>query len=132
MKTKCAGVVLLSVFLAACGTRSSSSVAPVTGASPATQPATVLPKKTPENIIITENDITDRRYRALGDIKVNVAKWTLFDKDPTREKVNEALQEKAASMGADAVVLVRYGTLGMSLLSYGELDGNGRAVVFEK
>jgi hypothetical protein len=33
-------------------------------------------------------------------------------------------------MGADAVVLVRYGTVGIGLMSWGALDGEGRAIKF--
>ena len=44
--------------------------------------------------------------------------------------VKEKLQEKAASMGADAVVMVQYGEVGMSLMSYGKIDGRGKAIKF--
>jgi uncharacterized protein YbjQ (UPF0145 family) len=66
----------------------------------------------------------------VGDISVNVNKTTIFNEDPTREKVNEKLREDAAKLGADAVILVRYGTVGIGLMSWGSLDGKGRAVVF--
>ena len=36
----------------------------------------------------------------------------------------------AAAAGADAVVLARYGTLGIGALTYGQLEGKGRAVAF--
>jgi len=76
-------------------------------------------------------DISDRRYRSLGDISVTVSKWTIFDADPTPAKVNEALQEQAAKLSADAVILVRYGTVGMGMFTWGKLDGNGCAIAFE-
>lgn len=82
------------------------------------------------DILITENDITDRKYAALGDISVTVNKTTIFHSDPTREMVSEKLKEEAAKLGADAVILVRYGTVGISMLSWGSLDGKGRAVKF--
>ena len=44
--------------------------------------------------------------------------------------VNEKLREKASELGADAVILVRYGNGGMSLMSWGSLEGKGRAVKF--
>ncbi len=81
---------------------------------------------------MTENDITDRRYVSLGDVSAEVAKWTIFDKDPTREQVDTALRAQAAKLGADAVVLVRYGTVGITFGSWGALDGKGRAVQFQR
>lgn len=123
-------VCIAVLLVASCGTRSSSTVTPVTGASSA--PAVQSPlAKTPDKVILTENDIADRPYRSLGDIEVTVRKWTIFDADPTKEKVAEALREKAAQMGADAVVLVRYGTVGIGAFSWGQMDGNGRAVAFQ-
>ena len=84
----------------------------------------------PEQVKLTESDILDRSYKSLGDIDVTVNKTTMFHPAPTREQVNEKLREKAAALGADAVILVRYGTVGISALSYGALEGKGRAVVF--
>ncbi len=89
--------------------------------------------KTPlTEIKITEADITERPYKSLGDISVTVNKTTLFHPDPTRELVDQKLREKAFELGADAVVLVRYGTVGISFMSWGSLDGKGRAVQFIK
>ena len=88
------------------------------------------PAKAPSQIVLAENDITNRKYRVLGDIDVTVNKTTIFNEDPTRAHVEAKLREKAAAMGADAVVLVRYGTVGIGLMSWGSLDGKGRAVQF--
>ena len=46
--------------------------------------------------------------------------------------VREKLKEEAAKLNADAVVLIRYGTVGVSLWSWGSLEGRGRAVKFTK
>jgi hypothetical protein len=116
-------------LLSACGTRSSVSVTPVTGA----QPSAVTTATTPTNatsVIVTKDDITNRPYRSLGDISVTVSKWTIFDADPTRQKVDDALREKAAQLGANAVILVRYGAVGIGAFTWGKLDGSGRAIVF--
>lgn len=121
-------VAMLVIGVAACGTRTSTSVEPVAGATQAT--AKPMPKPASE-VIVTENDITDRPYVSLGDISVTVSKWTIFDKDPTQAMVAAALQQKAAEMGADAVVLARYGTVGIGAFSWGEMEGKGRAVVFK-
>lgn len=122
-------VILLAAVLSSCGLRSSTSVAPAAGAVPA---AGLLPRTDPTKLLVTEKDITNRRYRSLGDIQVTVSKNSIFDNDPTPARVDEALRIKAAEMGADAVILVRYGTVGIGLWSWGTLDGNGRAVAYER
>jgi hypothetical protein len=53
---------------------------------------------------------------------------TVFHPDPTPAHVDEKLREQAAALGADAVILVKYGKVGISWVSYGSLDGSGRAV----
>ena len=129
-------VVVAAAFVlataAACGTRSSGSAAPTTGAAGAPAAVPAAARTATDQIVVTENDITDRRYVSLGDISVEVAKWTIFDKDPTREQVDAALRTQAAKLGADAVVLVRYGTVGIAAFSWGALDGKGRAVQFQR
>ena len=117
----------LLLLLQACGTYSTSSMTPAAGVSD----KIVLAQKSVDQILVTDKDILDRNYTSLGDISVTVRKVTLFDSDPTPEKVNEALKERAAEMGADAIILVRYGTIGISALSWGQMEGNGRAVVFQ-
>src|ERR1700744_3536628 len=92
--------IALTVALSACGTRSSTNVTPPAGA-PAAAPVAV--KTDPAKMLVTEKDITDRKYHSLGDIQVTVRKNTIFDSDPTPAKVDEALREKGAEMGADAV-----------------------------
>jgi hypothetical protein len=88
--------------------------------------------KTSDQILIVEGDITDRPYKSLGDVSVTVNKVTIFNADPTPEMVNQRLRTEAAKLGADAVIQVRYGTVGISAFSWGSLDGKGRAVAFEK
>lgn len=124
-------VCVAAMALASCGTRSSSSVTPV-AVMPSSETSRAAVAKMPGAVIVTENDITDRPYRSLGDIEVTVRKWTIFDADPTQAKVADALREKAAEMGADAVILVRYGTVGIGAFSWGQMDGSGRAVQFQK
>ena len=97
------------------------------------QPATSTRAPTPvDKIEIIEGDVTDRPYTSLGDVSVTVNKVTIFNADPTREMVNQRLRAEAAKLGADAVIQVRYGTVGVSLVSWGALDGKGRAIVFNK
>jgi hypothetical protein len=96
-----------------------------------TDAAAVRQATAPDQIQIIEGDVTDRPYKSLGDVSVTVNKVTIFNADPTREMVNQRLRKEAAKLGADAVIQVRYGTVGISPLSWGSLDGKGRAIVFE-
>jgi hypothetical protein len=125
-------VCLIALGVAACGTRTESSITPTTPGPGTASPAVSATAKPPDQVILTEGDITNRPYRSLGDIDVTVKKWTIFDADPTREQVANALKEKAAAMGADAVVLVRYGSVGIGFMSWGQMDGQGRAVAFQQ
>jgi hypothetical protein len=120
----------MMLALAACGHRSSGSAEATPGTAAATSVS--AGKTSVDQIVVTENDITDRRYVSLGDLSVEVAKWNIFEKDPTREQVDAALRAQAAKLGADAIVLVRYGTVGITPFSWGALDGKGRAVAFQK
>ncbi|EJE50795.1 hypothetical protein PMI14_04579 [Acidovorax sp. CF316] len=123
-----AGVVLCTAaLLGGCATWSTSSVH---HAAPATEATASAPRLSPSQVSITDKDIVDRRYAALGDITVRVNKTTIFHPAPTPELVNDRLREKAAAMWADAVVLVRYGDVGISMMSWGTLEGKGRAVKF--
>jgi hypothetical protein len=125
-------VLVAASLISGCATWSTTSVDNDSdqGKSP-TQ--TASKSKTPiGNIIITEADITERPYESLGDITATVNKTTIFHPDPTPALVAEKLREKAYELGADAVILVRYGTVGVSLISWGSLDGKGRAVRFTK
>ena len=115
------------ILMQGCGTYSSSSFteAPGLGSFHSTH------HREPSQVFLTQGDIINRRYVVLGDISVSVSKYSLFDKDPTQASVNDALKEKAADLGADAVIFARYGNVGISFSSWGTLDGNGRAVMFQ-
>jgi uncharacterized protein YbjQ (UPF0145 family) len=119
--------LVAAVALTGCATWSTSSVKPTAEA----KAVHAVPARALSEIIITENDITDRPYTTLGDISVDVNKTTLFHKDPTREQADQKLREEALKLGADAVVLVRYGTVGVSAFSWGSLNAKGRAVKFK-
>lgn len=86
----------------------------------------------PNEIVITESDITNRRYVAIGDITVSVRKNAVFDSS-LEKKALAALREKAAAVHADAVVLVRYDTNNFDIYNFnlGHMNATGRAVVFE-
>ncbi|MGE4314270.1 MAG: hypothetical protein AB7E85_08390 [Pseudobdellovibrionaceae bacterium] len=119
--------LVLGLFtLSGCATWSTSSVQQSTG-----QKQTQVAPTQVNDILVTDGDITNRSYESLGDITVTVNKTTIFNQDPTKADVDMALKEKAAKMGADAVIFARYGQGGISAFSWGSLEGKGRAIQFK-
>lgn len=123
-KIVASSLLVLSLFTG-CSTWSSSQVQ-------MTPNSKVETKTQKEEVILSEGDITDKKYSVLAELSVDVNKTTLFHPDPTKEAVNEKLKEEASKIGADAVVFVRYGTVGISMVSWGSLNGKGRAIKFVK
>lgn len=120
-------VIILSAFIiTGCATWSTSSVD-----RNEKQAAAAIQSTTPEKIQLSDGEMLDRKYVSLGDITVTVNKTTIFHPEPTKGLVNVKLREKAAELGADAVILVRYGNGGISLMSWGSLEGKGRAIKFQ-
>jgi hypothetical protein len=121
------GILLFLYFfaLSGCATWGSASMDKPEGSS-----QKVYAPTRSQNIFISSVDITERKYEVIGDIMATVNKTTAFHPNPTEAMVNEKLKEKAAEVGADAVILVRYGKMGVSLWSYGSLEGKGRAIKF--
>lgn len=117
-------MLIVAIFSSGCATWHTSGV---TNINPSVQK---IAKSSSSDIILTEGDITDKKYIVLGDIEVTVNKTTIFHPDPTKEMVNEKLKEEAAKLGADAVTHIRYGSVGISMMSWGSLDGKGRAIQF--
>jgi len=102
-------------------------------ASVSPQPAAAgWPPTSVQQIHIIEGDVADRPYTSLGDISVTVNKVTILNADPTRDMVDQRLRAEAAKLGADAVILVRYGSVGIAPFTWGSLDGRGRAVAFAR
>lgn len=89
-------------------------------------------RKAPETIQLIEGDVLDREYSVLADLEVVVNKTTIFHSDPTPEMAGKKLQEEASILGADAVIQVRYGSVGVTAISWGTLEAKGRAVKFKK
>ena len=119
-------LIIACAFLqSGCATRSSAKL--VSGPQ---EPITQIQAVSPESVQMFEGDVLDRQYTVLGDIQASVSKTTVFNKDPTNDMVAKKLREEAAKMGADAVIFVRYGTVGISFTSWGKLDGTGRAIKF--
>jgi hypothetical protein len=124
----------LTFFLSGCGTYYTSDVKVKNDTSSETkthQSPSKATSKTPlEKISVTQMD-TEKPHISLGDIHVTVRKATIFDADPTHEDVDQALREEAYALGADAVILARYGTVGLSAFSWGAIEGNGRAIAYQ-
>jgi hypothetical protein len=78
-------------------------------------------------VLLTEDSLPGRKYTEIGPIEVSVKKLTVFDKDPTKEQANEALIEKARSIGANAVIKIAY-TSGVGFTTWGYMDAKGIGV----
>lgn len=130
-KMKTILTICCAAALTGCATWSTSSVDTKQVATNASA-QTTSSKITADKVKITDGDLVDTKYVLLGDLTVNVNKTTLFHPNPTPQLVNDKLREKAAEMGADAVIFFRYGDGGISLLSWGSLEGKGRAVRYVK
>lgn len=106
-----------AAVLAGCATSSS----PTAGASPS--------KLGPHTLVTISSDaLPNRNYQTVGHVEVMVKKPTVFDRDPTQENANEALTEKARSMGADAVINVTYFSGVDAVTSWAYMEAKGVAV----
>ena len=124
-----AALAAVTVLTSGCATWSTTSVEG--GGKPASEAIATV--KTPATqIVLTDQDVVDRKYTVLGDITATVNKTTVFHPNPTRAMVNEEFRKKAHEMGADAVILIRYGEVGVSFMSWGSLEGKGRAIKFNQ
>ena len=84
----------------------------------------------PKNILLTSGEFSDRKYEVIGDISATVNKTSVFNCAPTKVMINDRLKEKAAAVGADAIIFVRYGEEGIGFWSWGSFEGKGRAIKF--
>lgn len=91
--------------------------------------ASEAPSGSPANtqVLISEGSLPDRKYKEIGLIKVSVKKLTAFHKDPTKEQANEALSEKARTVGADGVINTTYKS-GIGFTTWGYIDAEGTGV----
>jgi len=116
---------LVALGLSGCATWSTTQVDGSTAES-----VTRLAAKSPDDVKVYETDVAGRRYESLGDLNVTVNKTTIFHPNPTRELVEAKLKDKAAELGADAVIFATYGNVGVSFMSWGSMDGRGRPIRF--
>ncbi len=130
------GIALLGLCSAALlGCAENWTQTKITNANASASTSTKVRTSTPApggDVFLTEGDITNRKYTVLGDLAVTVNKLTVFNADPTREQVDAKLKAEASKLGADGVIFVRYGAVGISAVSWGSLDGKGRAIKFEQ
>ena len=88
-------------------------------------PTTAAPSTA--NVLLAEDDLPGKTYTVIGPIEVSVKKATLFHEDPTKERANEALIEKARVIGANAVIRIAY-TSGIGFTTWGYIDAKGVGV----
>lgn len=86
-----------------------------------------------DNVILSKDDITNRKYAVIGYISAscrNIYGGLVFlGGHPTKEMVNKKLKNKAAELGADTVILIKYDEKGTK---YGKnvFNGSGQAIKF--
>ena len=106
----------------------------------AAAPALAADKKAPKTFVVVNeavgvpvfpNDITDRPYKVVGEVKAGVRKATIFSSEASQEKIYKELWERAEKLGADAVINARYGDSRVTALSWGQTDATGTAIKFE-
>jgi hypothetical protein len=124
-------LALIAIFIGGCAAnRSSPSIEPTKNASEANATTLRSAPTIASDIFVKQGKIHDRAYITLGPIEVSVSKTVIFGKDPTIGMINDQLKQEAAKLGADAVILVTYGTVNASSFFCRTLDGKGVAIKF--
>ena len=77
------------------------------------------------------NDISDRPYDVVGEVKAGVRKATIFSSEASQEKIYRELWERADKLGADAVINAKYGDSHVNLMSWGSTSATGTAIKFK-
>lgn len=102
--------------------------------------APVAAKKAPKSYVVVNedvgvpvfpNDITDRPYEVIGEVKAGVRKATIFSKEASQAKIYRELWERAEKLGADAVVKASYGDSHVTVVSWGKTNATGTAIKFK-
>ena len=99
------------------------------------QPAFAKGDDKKEFVIVNEavgvpDDITDRPYEVVGDVKAGVRKATIFSKEASQEKIYKELWERAETLDADAVINAKYGDSHVTAFSWGKTNATGTAIRF--
>lgn len=77
------------------------------------------------------DDIADRPYDVVGEVKAGVRKATIFSSEASQEKIYKELWERAEKLGADAVINAKYGEFKVTALSWGSTNATGTAIKFK-
>lgn len=104
-----------------------------------TAPANAAKKPARTFVVVNEsvgvpvfpNDITDRPYEVVGEVKAGVRKATIFSSEASQEKIYKELWERADKLGADAVINAKYGDSHVTALSWGSTSATGTAIKFK-
>jgi uncharacterized protein YbjQ (UPF0145 family) len=107
-------------------------------AAGAAQPALAKDKPAKQYVMVNPdvgvpvfpNDITERPYTVLGEVKAGIRKATVFSGEASQEKIYNELWERAEKMGADAVIKAQYGNSHVTALSWGKTNATGTAIKF--
>ena len=77
------------------------------------------------------DDIADRPYDIIGEVKAGVRKATIFSNEASQTKIYKELWERAEKLGADAVINAKYGDSHVTALSWGSTSATGTAIKFK-
>ena len=105
--------------------------APVVKAEAAApSPVGVMHALAADQVILTESDLSNRRFTPIGPISTTVHQKTMITKVPEMQQLQEAMRAAAFAMGADAVINVKYKMTNGMFSKEGD-TGAGIAVRFE-
>lgn len=116
-------------YIGACALGITTIAAPVSAKDKAAKTYVVVNEDV--GVPVFPNDITDRPYEVLGEVKAGVRKATIFSKDASQKKIYKELWERAEKLGADAVVKATYGDSHVTAISWGKTNATGTAIKFK-
>ena len=71
---------------------------------------------------------TSRPHVVLENMTATARQITIFGRVPINADVDSDLRKRAAELDADAVINVRYGKQGVSVVSWSQISGEGQAI----
>jgi uncharacterized protein YbjQ (UPF0145 family) len=101
----------------------------VAAAAPVAAPVVAAPPAAAGLIALSEQDIPGRPYQIVSEISSEVHPTSMFPKKSARDLLNEDLRAKAARLGADAVIQIKY-TSSNPMFSKKGSTAVGKAVKF--
>jgi uncharacterized protein YbjQ (UPF0145 family) len=105
-------------------------VAAAAPAAPPVQVATAVSAPVIAGVVaLSEQDIPGRPYQVVGEISSEVHQTSMFPKKSSRDLLDEDLRAKAARLGADAVIQIKY-TSSNPMFSKKGSTAVGKAVKF--